>query len=198
MCPPEWPALRCNQENILTISAEDRVQLLSLAQAGIRTQVLLEKPPLPAPSSGLLSQKLGCFVTLTNAGRLRGCIGTFMPDLPLGQLVLEMARAAAQDSRFMHNPITPPELERLSIEVSLLSPLVQTNQPELLEVGKDGIYIVQGNRSGCFLPEVATDQGWDAPEFLSQCCAGKAGLPPDAWRDSNTKVFLFTSEKISR
>jgi AMMECR1 domain-containing protein len=57
---------------------------------------------------------------------------------------------------------------------------------------------MRGGRSGCFLPEVATDQGWDAAEFLSQCCQGKAGLPPDAWRQPGTKVFLFTSEKFDR
>ena len=56
---------------------------------------------------------------------------------------------------------------------------------------------MHGGAGGCFLPEVATDQGWNAEEFLTQCCSGKAGLSPDAWRDKKTQVLVFTSEKFS-
>jgi uncharacterized protein (TIGR00296 family) len=84
----------------------------------------------------------------------------------------------------------------LKIEVSVLSLLVETDEPLKLEIGKHGIYIIKGHWAGCFLPEVATDMGWTAEEFLSQCCAGKAGLPSDAWQQDGTKVFLFTSEKF--
>ena len=78
----------------------------------------------------------------------------------------------------------------------MLSPLQETADPDKLTVGTHGIYIVRGPNSGCFLPEVATDQNWAAEQFLSHCCTGKAGLPPDAWRDADTKVYLFTSEKF--
>ncbi|MBN2293543.1 MAG: AMMECR1 domain-containing protein, partial [Pirellulales bacterium] len=64
-------------------------------------------------------------------------------------------------------------------------------------LGTHGIYITHGNRSGCFLPEVATDQGWNTEEFLGFCCSHKAGLPHDAWKDPATKVYLFTSHKFS-
>jgi AMMECR1 domain-containing protein len=56
---------------------------------------------------------------------------------------------------------------------------------------------MHGGQSGCFLPEVATDQGWGVEEFLSYCCAHKAGLPADAWKQPGTDVYLFTSEKFS-
>ena len=95
------------------------------------------------------------------------------------------------------NPITPAELDELTVEVSVLSPLKPTSRPEELEIGRHGVYITCGYRSGCFLPEVATDQGWDAAEFLSYCCSHKAGLPADAWRMAEAKVYLFTSEKFS-
>ena len=180
----------------MAISDEDRAKLIAIARDGVRAQVGGSAPPPQEPPRGVLAQKRGCFVTLTNGGRLRGCIGTFMPDRPLAQMVLIMGRQAAQDPRFVHNPITPAELESLHLEVSVLSPLEPTTEPGKLQVGTHGIYIMRGGRSGCFLPEVATDQGWDATEFLSQCCAGKAGLPADAWRQPDTKVSLFTSEKF--
>jgi len=72
--------------------------------------------------------------------------------------------------------------------------MVKTNDPMSLRLGVHGIYIVKGARSGCFLPQVATETGWSAEEFLACCCAHKANLPPDAWKDADTDVYLFTAE----
>ena len=182
----------------MTISAEDRSKLVALAGAAVTAQVTGQPRPEAPAGEGLLAETRGCFVTLTNAGRLRGCIGTFQPDRPLGQMIVEMGMSAAgHDPRFFGDQITPDELDELSIEVSVLSPLEKTDDPLALEIGRHGIYIVgAGGMSGCFLPEVATDQGWDAREFLDHCCAGKAGMPADAWRQDAT-VYLFTSEKFS-
>lgn len=180
----------------MAIEPEDRKELIALARQAVESAVSHLRPPLPTRTTGVLGEMRGCFVTLTNKGDLRGCIGTFEPQRPLAEMIVEMGRAAARDSRFAGNPITPAELPHLTIEVSVLSPLKQTREPEKLEVGKHGIYIISGSRGGCFLPEVATDQGWDAVEFLSYCCSHKAGLPPDAWRMLDTKVYLFTSEKF--
>ena len=181
----------------MSISDQDRAKLIELARSSVAAAVRGRPLPAAAGCDGIMGEMRGCFVTLTNGGRLRGCIGTFAPSEPLGKMIVQMAAAAArEDPRFFSDPITAAELDELAVEVSVLSPLVETNEPEKLCVGVDGIYIVAGGRSGCFLPEVATDQGWNAEEFLSHCCAGKAGLPPDAWRDPNTKVYLFTSEKF--
>jgi AmmeMemoRadiSam system protein A len=182
----------------MPLSPEDRARLIVLARAGVRAQVTGAAPGPMVSFTGVLTERRGCFVTLTNRGRLRGCIGTFQPDRPLWQMVAIMGRQAAQDPRFTYNPITASELEQLSVEVSVLSQLEPTREPQNLRVGTHGIYIMRGGRSGCFLPEVATDQGWDAAEFLSQCCEGKAGLPADAWKQPDTKVFLFTSEKFDQ
>ena len=182
----------------MTISAEDRSKLVSLARSAVAAQVRRQGRPEAPAAEGILAEKRGCFVTLTNGGRLRGCIGTFQPDRPLGEMIIEMGMSAAgHDPRFLGNPITPDELDELKIEVSVLSPLEKTDDPLSLEIGKHGIYIVGGGRSGCFLPEVATDQGWDAGEFLEHCCMGKAGMSGGAWRESDTTVYLFTSEKFS-
>jgi AmmeMemoRadiSam system protein A len=146
---------------------------------------------------GALAEKRGCFVTLTNQGALRGCIGTFAARRPLAEAVVTMAAQAAKDPRFIYyRPVTAAELDELSIEVSVLSPLEPIEDPLTLKIGTHGIYIDRGGASGCFLPEVATDQGWNAEQFLSHCCSGKAGLPADAWRQADTQVYVFTSEKF--
>lgn len=153
--------------------------------------------PLPKPESDdpALTARCGCFVTLKNHGRLRGCIGQFVSDKPLVDLVVEMAKASAtSDPRFLAHPITADELDDLDVEISVLSPLEKTDDPLSLRLGVDGIYIKRGVTSGCFLPQVATETGWTKEQFLSQCCAGKAGLPADAWRDPKTDVYLFTAE----
>jgi AmmeMemoRadiSam system protein A len=142
-----------------------------------------------------LNEHCGCFVTLKNGEELRGCIGQFVSDMPLIELVVEMAvSSAARDPRFFNYQITEPELKDLDIEISVLSPLKKTDDPLSLELGVHGIYIKRGARGGCFLPQVAIETGWDKEEFLSYCCSHKAGLSPQAWKDPDTDVFLFTAE----
>jgi len=160
-------------------------------------EAVITKGPIPEPESDdpELNAACGCFVTLKNQGRLRGCIGQFISDRPLIELVVEMAKASATgDPRFLADPITADELDQLDIEISVLSPLRRTDDPLSLRLGVDGIYIKKGFTSGCFLPQVATEAGWSKEEFLSYCCAHKAGLPADAWRDPETEVYLFTAE----
>jgi AmmeMemoRadiSam system protein A len=151
--------------------------------------------PKPKSSDAELNARCGCFVTLKNQEQLRGCIGQFTSNRPLIELVVEMAQASATgDPRFFSDPITANELMQLDIEISVLSPLQKTNDPLSLRLGVDGIYIKRGCASGCFLPQVATETGWSKKEFLSYCCAHKAGLPADAWKDPQTEVYLFTAE----
>jgi AmmeMemoRadiSam system protein A len=152
---------------------------------------------LPEPKSNEpeLNAHCGCFVTLKNQGRLRGCIGQFTSDRPLIELVVEMAKASATgDPRFFADPIAAKELEQLDVEISVLSPLKKTDDPLSLRLGIDGIYVKRSGASGCFLPQVATETGWSKEEFLSYCCAHKAGLPADAWRAPEVEVYLFTAD----
>ena len=142
----------------------------------------------------LFNEKRGCFVTIHNQDQLRGCIGSFQPQQPLIRTIREMAVAATRDSRFLWNPVTPAELNDIDIEISVLSPLERTDNPLSLELGKHGIYINRSGASGCFLPQVAAETGWSKEEFLDNCCQGKAGLPKDAWRKSDTEVYFFTAE----
>jgi AmmeMemoRadiSam system protein A len=176
---------------------DDKQKQTLLKVARDTIEAVVNRRPIQKPTSDetALNVPGGCFVTLKNHDRLRGCIGQFVSEEPLIELVAEMAKASAtSDTRFLANPITARELDQLDIEISVLSPLKRTDDPLSLRLGTDGIYIKKGYASGCFLPQVATETGWDREEFLSYCCAHKAGLRPDAWRDPETEVYLFTAE----
>ncbi len=180
------------------MNAEQRMTLLRTAKQAVEAAVQRRSMPQPQSGDPDLNERCGCFVTLKSAGRLRGCIGQFTGDQPLIELVARMARASStQDSRFFHDPIRPGELTKLNIEISVLSPLQRTQDPLSLRLGVDGVYIIRGSRSGCFLPQVAEETGWNKEEFLSYCCAHKAMLSPDAWKDPATEVYLFTVEAFS-
>lgn len=140
-----------------------------------------------------LNEHCGAFVTLMINGQLRGCIGRFIADEPVWRVVEQMAHSAAMDDpRFL--PLDKSEVAKTDIEISVLSPLERTKDPLSMEIGKHGIYIRRGGRSGTFLPQVATEFNMTKEQFLSECCAHKAGLRPDAWKDPETEVFLYTAQ----
>ena len=62
--------------------------------------------------------------------------------------------------------------------------------PELIKVGRHGLYIRKSMHSGLLLPQVATEWGWDRETFLDQTCV-KAGLPKGTWRKSKTEIWWF-------
>jgi AmmeMemoRadiSam system protein A len=172
-----------------------RQTLLAIARDTVEAVVTGKPVPEPESDDPELNANCGCFVTLKNRGQLRGCIGQFTSERPLIELVVDMAKASAtSDPRFLGNPIRARELDELDIEISVLSPLQRTDDPMSLRLGVDGIYIKKGRASGCFLPQVAEETGWSKKEFLSYCCAHKAGLPSDAWKEPETEVYLFTAE----
>jgi AmmeMemoRadiSam system protein A len=174
---------------------EQEQALLKIARDTIEAVIRQKPAERPESDDPELNAPCGCFVTLKNRGRLRGCIGQFTSDSPLVELIAEMAKASAtSDPRFLADPIKPNELEKLDVEISVLSPLQRTDDPLSLRLGVDGIYIKKGRASGCFLPQVAPETGWTKEEFLSYCCAHKAGLAPDAWQDPETEVYFFTAE----
>ncbi|MFH1881314.1 MAG: AmmeMemoRadiSam system protein A [Planctomycetota bacterium] len=169
--------------------------LLKVARDTVEAVIKGEPTEAPQSDDPELNAPCGCFVTLKNHGRLRGCIGQFISESPLIELVAAMAKSSATgDPRFFADPISAGELDQLDVEISVLSPLERTNEPLSLRLGVDGIYIKKGRVSGCFLPQVATETGWSKEEFLSYCCAHKAGLAADAWREPETEVNLFTAD----
>ncbi len=177
---------------------KDKKTLLSIARESIKSAIIdtpSEHPQIEIISPEL-NEKSGAFVTLKTHGKLRGCIGRMVSDIPLHKLVSEMAVSAAkEDPRF--SQIKPSDLENLEIDISALSPLQKIDDPLDFELGRHGIYIKKGSSNGCFLPQVATETGWTKEEFLSKCCSMKAGLSPDAWKKRGIDVYIFTSEIIA-
>ncbi len=177
---------------------EDKKVLLAIARESIKsaiTNTSNEQSHIEITRPEL-NEKSGAFVTLRTHGKLRGCIGRMVSDIPLYELVSEMAVSAAkEDPRF--GQIKPSDLEDLEIDISALSPLQKIDDPLDFELGRHGIYIKKGSSNGCFLPQVATETGWTKEEFLSKCCSMKAKLSPDAWKNKNVDVYIFTSEIIS-
>jgi len=178
-------------------SAKQKEALLGVARKVAKMALAKEAISTFTSEDDLFNAQLGCFVSLHNNGQLRGCIGQFQPTTPLINTISQMAVAATTDSRFNGNPVTFLEMEMIDIEISVLSPMVLTENPLEMELGVHGIYIISGNRGGCYLPQVATDTGWDKETFLSSCCGDKAGLSPDAWRTGDAEVYLYTATVFS-
>ena len=177
------------------LGENDRKTLLRIARETLEATLNGRPVPRATVESEGLGQPCGAFVTLKNASRLRGCIGTFESAEPLYETVRQMAVAATRDPRFLSNPVTAAELSQIDVEISVLSPLEATKDPlKEIELGRHGISIQGPHGSGCFLPQVATETGWSKEEFLSQCCAMKAGLAPDAWKHPDVTVFRFEAD----
>jgi len=166
------------------------------SHVGGRPRVSARRP------TGVLEEKRGVFVTLNilegDAKQLRGCIGYPEPIKPLGEAIQDVAIYASEDPRFPF-PVRREELDRIVVEVSVLtlpqeirSPRRQ-DVPSKIRLGVDGLIVSNSFTSGLFLPQVATEQGWDQETFLSEAC-GKAGLPFDSWLKEDTKVQTFQAE----
>jgi hypothetical protein len=181
--------------------AKERKFLLDLARQTL--SCVATNPDSPAPGvnardlSPRLSETKGCFVTLTENGELRGCIGHILPQEALYQAVEDNARnAATRDPRFQ--PVRPDELKKIKIEISVLTkpqPL-SFNSPEdllnKLEPGEDGVVLRIGPYGATFLPQV-WEQLPDKAQFLNHL-AQKAGCAPEDWRGSNVSVSIYHVE----
>ncbi len=179
-------------------SEEAQRKLLSIAKSTVEASIKGDWVPFDKVDHPELQEQLGCFVTLKNNERLRGCIGRFTTDEPLWKTVQEMAVAAAtRDVRFRGAPITTSELKDIDVEISVLSnPELVKDPIKDLRLGRDGIIVEKGVRRGVFLPQVATETGWNLEEFLGHCAQDKAGIGWDGWKDSEAKVYSFTATII--
>ena len=161
------------------LAAADQAALLALARATIETRLGVPFVVEPAHRP-VFDRPGGAFVTVFLDGGLHGCVGLPESEDPLGRVVRYCARAAAfGDPRFP--PVTLADLGKLSLEISVVTPLEPVADPQTVEVGRDGLVVEQGTERGLLLPQVATDHGWTREQFLDHTCI-KAGLPFDAWR----------------
>ena len=91
---------------------------------------------------------------------------------------------------------TPEELPRCTLEISVLSAPRPIEGREDIEIGRDGLILELGGRRGLLLPQVAEEWGFDAERFLAEVWR-KAGLPPEAWRDADARLWAFGAEVFS-
>ena len=183
-------------------SKAEKKFLLDLARQSVRAAVATgQLPAVPASSvPQRLTETKGCFVTLTQHGRLRGCIGHILPQEPLYRAVMDNARSAAlHDSRFPR--VAPAELDELQFEISVLTepkPLAFTSPEDLLSKlrpHQDGVVLKIGGRSATFLPQV-WEQVPDKVQFLDHLAA-KSGHAPSDWREPGTIVSTYQVEAFT-
>ena len=128
---------------------------------------------------------------IARLGDLRGCIGQVVPTDPLDLAVVKSALdAALDDPRFPE--VKAWELPGLSVEVTVLSPIVPIGSWKEIRIGTHGIVLEKGAHRALFLPQVATEQGWAVEETLD-ALAQKAGLSRGEWR-SGAKFSVFTGQ----
>ena len=184
--------------------AGERKFLLDLARRTLACAAANAGAPDPVVSTKDLPPKLSetkaCFVTLTENGELRGCIGHIVPLEALYRAVVDNARnAATRDTRFQ--PVRPEEVAKIKIEISVLTepqPLSFKSPEDLLnklEPGEDGVVLRIGSARATFLPQV-WEQLPDKVEFLNHL-AQKAGCAPDDWRGRNVGVSIYHVEAFA-
>lgn len=173
------------------LSDSDKRQLKEIALASIRASLDRKGRyirPSVANIPASLERKCGAFVSLHKQGHLRGCIGHFGEDVPLHEIVAEMAHSAAfEDPRFM--PVGREELDDMDIEISVLTPMRRIHSLDEFRLHRHGIYIRKGFRSGTYLPQVADEVNWTKEEFVSHCSHDKAGLGWDGWQNAELYVY---------
>ncbi len=181
------------QKESFHIRPEDQRRLLAIARSTLEEYLQThQSPDLHIEQlSATLRTPCGAFVTLKKHGDLRGCIGNFSGTEELARTVQKMAIAAAtEDYRF--SPVSAAELNRLDIEISVLSPMRKVASTQEIQLGKHGIYIRKGNRAGTFLPQVAKETGWSLEEFLGHCAQDKAGIGWEGWKEA--EVYVYEAE----
>ena len=184
-----------------SLSEADRAYLARLARMSIESELAGRshvRPPEPecadvtdgnATSSCVLRSALGAFVTLTLREQLRGCVGSITGREPLYQNVWHMARAAAfEDPRFP--PLTLREWGNVALHISVLDEPAPCPDPTTIEVGRHGLVLQYGGRTGVFLPQVPLEQGWDQSAYLNNLCR-KAGVPLGSWNAPGARLFWF-------
>jgi len=175
------------------VTSDEQAQLLRLARETLAAH--LGGGPKPQPVHlAHPDQHSGAFVTLHVGGDLRGCIGHPGSRQPLDEVVAACAIAAAtEDHRF--RSITAGDLPKVTIEISVLTPMTLVRDVSEIEVGRDGLLMEMGFRKGLLLPQVATEYRWDRDTFLAHACM-KAGLPQDMWQGGAT-IYRFQAQVFS-
>ncbi len=172
--PGETGSLNKNEKTTLLRIAKDTLVLYLNKQ----TVPSLESYSITAN----LKKRSGVFVTLEEkvSGNLRGCMGYIRGFKPLAEAVIDCTiQAATRDRRFL--PMKQGEDQTVTIKISVLTPPRTISAVDEIKIGKHGLIISRGFKTGVLLPQVPVEQGWSRDDFLKAICR-KAGLPDMAWK----------------
>ena len=177
----------------MVITDIEKKYLLKTARQAIANSFTKQaKPEVNYELYPSLKEECGAFVTLTINGDLRGCIGYIESDLPLYDTIYNAAQHAAfRDPRFPQ--LSQKELDKIEIEISVLTPPEPIERYEDIIIGKHGLIVEENGRRGLLLPQVATEHNFTREDFLTAICQ-KAGLNPYLWQKKQIKLDVFTAE----
>lgn len=173
----------------IELTRDEQAQLLVIARGSIESGLVANRPLDIAHSgiAGALTKRHGNFVTLTQRGTLRGCVGTIQGTRPLAQNIAVSAyNAAYRDTRF--SPLSADEIDQTRIEISVLTqpePIAAGTHEELLanlHPNEDGLLMENAGHQTTFLPKV-WEKVPDPQQFVQQLMV-KAGLPGDYWSET--------------
>jgi len=197
------PDLGSVSESTPPLGEKAGARLVRLARATLRSELLgttdLDRELARWPEGRGELTRQAVFVSLYEHGpgdgeasgkTLRGCVGQAVPVLPLFYGTVQAAvDAALHDKRF--DPVTARELDRLEVEVTVLSPRRPVDSWKEIRLGRDGIVLEKGDNAAVFLPQVAVQMG--SIERVLSALAVKAGLPEDGWK-SGARFSVFTGQ----
>ena len=180
----------------MDLTEKDKAALLSAARESIKS-VFTEDflPTIDYTQFPNLKPNCGAFVTLRIENNLRGCIGYIFGKIPLFETVCDAAKQSAfSDPRFF--PLTSDELEKVDIEISVLSIPEHIDSYEEIKLGVHGLLLEEGSNKSVLLPQVATENNLGLEEFLSILCE-KAGLYSQFWKNKMLNLKVFEAQVFS-
>lgn len=177
----------------------DGESAVRIARTVVDTFTTKKKRPDLKDYPGMFLERSGAFTTLSTypENELRGCIGLPLPRQPLIDALIESAMSATQDPRFP--PLSPQELDRIVVEVTILSPLetIKAKSPkeiiQQIQIGRDGLYLESSWYSGLLLPQVPVEYNWDVEEYLAHLSM-KAGMAADGWTRNGVRISRFSGD----
>lgn len=175
-------------EQAFRLSREAQERLIGITRETLQADALPEFDDLaPAPE---LEQHRGLFVTLSQHGELRGCIGSCRDPETLIRAAPRLTLCAAHEDRRFD---AIDETEPVDLQISLLSPFKRIQSKSDLVAGDHGGYLEFDGHSGLLLPQVAKEHHLDTPRFL-EALARKAGAPARAYDDPACRLYVFRAQ----
>ncbi|HLN19685.1 MAG TPA: AmmeMemoRadiSam system protein B [Bacteroidales bacterium] len=177
------------KEESFSFNKEEKTQMFSIARSSIESKLGIQGKLKPVSEFlPKLSEQMGAFVTLKIDGVLRGCIGRFISEEPLSEVIRASAISSAfSDPRFP--PLTKEEYSKTEFEITVLGPLKRIHDINEIILGRHGIYIRKDNHAGTMLPQVATENNWTREQFLGYTSRDKAGIGWDGWK--NAEIYIY-------